>query len=58
MRDFNLVKADLIQHLKFSTKADNGAIYWYDGTISLLCEMLAFVLNCETNYKPKSEDET
>jgi hypothetical protein len=50
MRDFNLVKADLIQHLKLSFKADNGTIYWYDGTVSLLLEMTAFLLgkDCET----------
>lgn len=44
MRDFNLVKADLIQHLKFSTQADNGTIYWYEGTVSLLWELMAFLL--------------
>lgn len=42
MRDFNIVKADLIQHLQFSTKANNGEIYWYEGTVQLLWEMLAF----------------
>ena len=47
MRDFNLVKAELIQHLKLSSKADNGAIYWYEGTIPLLWEMIAFVLGIE-----------
>lgn len=44
MRDFNLVKADLIKHLKLSFKADNGAIYWYEGTVSLLWELMAFLL--------------
>lgn len=57
MRDFNVVKADLIQHLKFSTQADDGTIYWYEGTVPLMCEMLAFNLNCQTNYKPESEED-
>lgn len=57
MRDFNLVKAELIQHLEFSTQADDGTIYWYEGTVPLLCEMLAFNLNFQTNYKPEGPEE-
>lgn len=44
MRDFNIVKADLIKHLKLSFQADNGTIYWYKGTVSLLLELMAFLL--------------
>ncbi len=52
MRDFNLVKAELISHLKFSTQADDGTIYWYEGTIPLLCEMLGRA------YQVKTKDGT
>lgn len=51
MRDFNIVKAELISHLKFSTQADDGTIYWYEGTIPLLCEMLG-----RAAYQVKTKD--
>ena len=51
MRDFNLVKADLIQHLKLSFQADNGAIYWYEGTMAALFAMMSFCFDIEHNHK-------
>ena len=42
MRDFNSVRSDLINHLKLSGEMD-GKIYWYDGTVELLFEILGFL---------------
>lgn len=41
-RDFNTVCSELTKHLKLCGEFD-GKIYWYEGTIELLFELMAFL---------------
>ena len=40
MRAFNVVKNDLIRHLKLTVEKTNGEILWYEGTLEVLAEFL------------------
>lgn len=51
--DFNSIRNDLIKHLHGCCEV-NGTIYWYDGTIRLLLEMVKFIAP-ETVHKTFGE---
>lgn len=40
MRAFNVVKNDLIRHLKLTVEKTDGEILWYEGTLEVLAEFL------------------
>ena len=44
MRDFNTVCSELIKHLRLSTQNVDGTIWWYEGTLELLTELLSFAV--------------
>ena len=45
--DFDRIRLELIKHLRLSGQAPDGTIYWYEGTIPLLIQMLEFITNEE-----------
>lgn len=49
MRDFNTVCSELVKHLRLSAQNVDGTIWWYDGTLDLLTELLSFVRNESIN---------
>ncbi len=49
MRDFNTVCSELVKHLRLSAQNVDGTIWWYDGTLNLLTELLSFVRNESIN---------
>lgn len=42
MRDFNTVCSELIKHLRLSVQRQDGEIWWYEGTLGLMAELLSF----------------
>lgn len=40
---FNEAVCDLIKHLRLTYQAPDGTIYWYEGTVQLLFEVLGFL---------------
>lgn len=51
MRDFNLVKESLIEHLNRSCENSDGTIFWCDGTMAALFAMMSFCFDIEHNHK-------
>lgn len=49
MRDFNTVCSELVRHLRLSVQRHDGDIWWYEGTLELLTELLSFATS-----KPKT----
>lgn len=49
MRDFNTVCSELVKHLRLSFQRQDGEIWWYEGTLELLTELLSFAAS-----KPKT----
>ena len=52
MRDFNDTRTELIKHLRLCGEAPDGRIYWYEGTIPLLFEIVGCI---PSNQKEKEE---
>ena len=48
MADFNTVCSELVKHLQLTGQATDGRIFWYEGTIPLLFEMISFLMSDET----------
>ena len=46
MRDFNTVCSELEKHLRLCGEID-GKIYWYEGTIELLFELMGYLVKEE-----------
>ena len=42
MRDFNTVCSELVKHLRLSCQRQDGEIWWYEGTLELMTELLSF----------------
>ena len=42
MRDFNTVCSELAKRLRLSVQRSDGTIWWYEGTLELLTELLSF----------------
>ena len=40
---FNEAVCDLIKHLRLSYQAQDGTIYWYEGTVQLMLKVLGFL---------------
>ena len=51
---FNEAVYDLIKHLRLTYQAGDGTIYWYEGTIQLMLEVLGFLYE---DLKAKEESE-
>lgn len=51
MRDFNLVKESLIDHLNRSFENSDGTIFWCDGTMAVLFAMMSLCFDIEHNHK-------
>ena len=45
--DFNQICLELIKRLRLSGQTKDGTIYWYEGTIPLLRQMMEFIPNEE-----------
>ena len=41
MRDFNTVCSDLIKRLRLCCQREDGEIWWYEGTLGLIVELLS-----------------
>ena len=41
--DFDQIRLELIKRLRLSGQTQDGTIYWYEGTIPLLKQMIEFV---------------
>ena len=42
MRDFNTVCSELVKNLRLSCQWPDGEIWWYEGTLELMTELLSF----------------
>ena len=42
MEDFNSAKANLVKHLQLTFQADDGKIFWYEGTLEALWTFMKF----------------
>lgn len=40
---FNEAVCDLIKHLRLTYQAQDGTIYWYEGTVQLMFKVLEFL---------------
>ena len=46
-KDFNYVVSELIKLLKMCYRDDAGNIYWYEGTMETLFELLTYLPNAK-----------
>lgn len=51
MEDFNSAKANLVKHLQLTFQADDGKIFWYEGTLEALWTFMKFAF-----FQQKQED--
>lgn len=52
MRDFNTVCSELVKHLRLSVQRQDGEIWWYEGTLELMTELLSFAEPFNNLSKP------
>ena len=56
MRDFNTLCRELCRNLSLCGEVA-GTIYWYEGTIEMLDELLSYARGSQYEYEKEVEDE-